>query len=76
MARDGNEALAQCSVERPDIVLTDIVMPDKEGLETIRERSFLELLEIGVPRVRLRARELRAIDRAPITGWSHAEIGC
>ena len=40
-AGDGNQAIEVCSQFGPDLVLTDIIMPDKEGLETIQE-----LLEI------------------------------
>ena len=40
-AGDGNQALAKCAEFQPDLVLTDIIMPDKEGLETIQE--LLEL---------------------------------
>ncbi len=36
-AGDGNLALSICETFLPDIVLTDIIMPDKEGLETIQE---------------------------------------
>lgn len=36
-AEDGNQALEICEGYKPDLVLTDIVMPDKEGLETIQE---------------------------------------
>ncbi|MDP2173335.1 MAG: response regulator [Candidatus Cloacimonadaceae bacterium] len=36
-AEDGNRALAICETWEPDVVLTDIIMPDKEGLETIQE---------------------------------------
>ena len=36
-AGDGNQALEVCSLFDPDLVLTDIIMPDKEGLETIQE---------------------------------------
>jgi DNA-binding response OmpR family regulator len=36
-ACDGNEGLALCVARRPDIVITDIIMPDREGIETIRE---------------------------------------
>lgn len=36
-AGNGNQALEVCPVFNPDLVLTDIIMPDKEGLETIRE---------------------------------------
>ena len=34
-AQDGNEALRKFSDLQPDLVLTDIVMPDREGVETI-----------------------------------------
>ncbi|MFW5629014.1 MAG: response regulator [Candidatus Cloacimonadaceae bacterium] len=36
-AGDGNQALEVCAEFKPDLVLTDIIMPDKEGLETIQE---------------------------------------
>jgi len=36
-APDGNRALEICEYFAPDLVLTDIIMPDKEGLETIQE---------------------------------------
>jgi len=36
-AEDGNRALSICETYTPDLVLTDIIMPDKEGLETIQE---------------------------------------
>ena len=36
-ARDGNEALRQFRLQPPDLVVTDLIMPDKEGLETIIE---------------------------------------
>jgi len=36
-AENGNQAIKHCESENPDLVLTDIIMPDKEGLETIQE---------------------------------------
>jgi len=36
-AENGNQAIKNCEKEIPDLVLTDIIMPDKEGLETIQE---------------------------------------
>ncbi len=36
-AADGNEAVAVFDPARHDVVITDIVMPEKEGIETIQE---------------------------------------
>ena len=36
-AADGNEGLTRIALDRPDVVITDILMPDKEGIETILE---------------------------------------
>jgi DNA-binding response OmpR family regulator len=36
-AVDGNDGVRTFDEFRPDLVITDIIMPDKEGLETIRE---------------------------------------
>lgn len=46
-AHNGNEAIALCRARRPALVITDIVMPDKEGLELIRELSR-EMPEIAI----------------------------
>jgi len=35
-AADGREALNRIDAVRPDLVLTDLIMPDMEGLETIQ----------------------------------------
>ncbi len=40
-AHDGDQAMAVYRQERPDVVLLDIRMPGKDGLETLRElRAF------------------------------------
>jgi CheY-like chemotaxis protein len=36
-AGDGKEALESFKKRRPDVVVTDLVMPNKEGIETIIE---------------------------------------
>lgn len=36
-AQDGDEALTACRTGQPDLALIDIVMPKREGLETIAE---------------------------------------
>jgi DNA-binding response OmpR family regulator len=36
-ADNGREGIAQFRANRPDLVITDIVMPHKEGVETIME---------------------------------------
>lgn len=36
-AENGNDGIAQLQDGRPDLIITDILMPQKEGIETIRE---------------------------------------
>ncbi len=36
-AANGSEGLDRIAATRPDVVITDILMPDKEGIETILE---------------------------------------
>jgi DNA-binding response OmpR family regulator len=36
-AANGNQGLDQFALHRPEIVITDLLMPEKEGIETIRE---------------------------------------
>jgi CheY-like chemotaxis protein len=40
-ARNGNEATVMYSNHQTDLVITDLMMPEKEGLETIREIRHL-----------------------------------
>jgi DNA-binding response OmpR family regulator len=36
-ASDGNQGIKLFNEHEPDLIITDLIMPDKEGLETIRE---------------------------------------
>ena len=36
-AEDGRRGLNVFRAEKPDLVITDIIMPEKEGIETIRD---------------------------------------
>jgi len=36
-AKTGRELIEQCRSQRPDLVITDIKMPDMDGLEAVRE---------------------------------------
>lgn len=49
-AAEGNEALARCREQCPDLIITDLIMPDKEGIETIIEirRDFPETKIIAI----------------------------
>ena len=37
MAHDGDEAIEKATEEQPDMVLLDIMLPGKDGLEVCRE---------------------------------------
>ncbi|MDB6152161.1 MAG: Response regulator receiver protein [Chthoniobacteraceae bacterium] len=45
--RDGNECLRAVQLQEPDIVLTDLLMPEAEGLELIMQ------LQRELPRIRI-----------------------
>jgi len=49
-AGDGNEGMKLFSMEPTDLVITDIIMPEKEGIETIRElqRDYPEVKIIAI----------------------------
>jgi len=50
-AEDGRRGLAVFRAEQPDLVITDMIMPDKEGIETIlemcRERPNAKIVAIS-----------------------------
>jgi CheY-like chemotaxis protein len=37
LAKDGNEGMSIVATHAPRLIITDLVMPEREGLETIRE---------------------------------------
>jgi CheY-like chemotaxis protein len=37
LAMNGKEGMNMCKHQMPDLLITDIIMPEKEGLETIME---------------------------------------
>ncbi len=47
---DGNAALALCRQQPPDLIITDLIMPEKEGIETIIElkRDFPQMKIIAI----------------------------
>lgn len=49
-ARDGKEAVRLIREDPPDVMITDLVMPEKEGLETIDEvrRQYPDLKIIAM----------------------------
>ena len=50
IADDGNEGIRTFSEKPTDLVITDIIMPEKEGLETIMElrRNFPDVKIIAI----------------------------
>lgn len=42
LSSNGKEAVKEYTSNPPDLVITDIVMPDKEGLETIMELKRID----------------------------------
>jgi two-component system chemotaxis response regulator CheY len=39
-AENGDDAVAQCQASKPDLLLLDIVMPGKDGIEVLKEIGF------------------------------------
>lgn len=57
-ASDGFGAMAAYRQQRPDVILMDILMPQKEGLETIRELRGMD------PKVKIIAMSTSGEERA------------
>jgi two-component system chemotaxis response regulator CheY len=39
-AGDGDEAIAKCQAGKPDLILLDVVMPGKDGIEVLKEIGY------------------------------------
>lgn len=58
-ASDGKKALEKIRLEKPDLVLLDIVMPKKDGFEVLREiRKDSRIKEISVIMLTARGQKL------------------
>jgi len=59
-AADGAEALSLAREDRPDLIVLDVMLPGRSGIEVLEElRSDVDLTTIPV---------------VVITAWSHAEL--
>lgn len=48
-AKDGRDGVRKFRAEAPDLIITDIIMPEQEGIQTIREIRATETgAEIGI----------------------------
>jgi DNA-binding response OmpR family regulator len=57
-AKDGADALEIVRTKRPDLVVTDLVMPHRNGLEVIREiREDVELRHIPIVMISMKDKE-------------------
>lgn len=65
-AADGNAALRAYNERRPDLIITDLVMPDKEGIETIvevrRQNTRVKIIAISGVSYNLKVAKLLGAD--------------
>lgn len=66
-ASDGEEAIALFTAEKPDLVLLDIIMPKKDGIEVLQEigrnaRAVVIVSSVGQESVIEKAKDLGAKD--------------
>lgn len=74
VARNGREGLRSFRLDPNDLVITDIFMPEKEGLETIREfqKEFPSVKIIAMSGGSSRAEGFSALPLAEKLGASYA----
>ena len=66
-AADGNEVVTKFATEKPDLVLLDIVMPQKDGIEALKDigqaaKSVVIVSSVGQEQVIAQAKSLGAKD--------------
>ena len=64
-ACDGNDALAKLRAERPDLILSDVIMPHMDGFELLR-RLKADPEMASIPVVLL---TVKALNEDIFTGW-------
>ncbi|MEO8610593.1 MAG: threonine synthase [Chloroflexota bacterium] len=67
LAHDGAEGIAMIRRTRPDMVVTDLMMPDVDGFEVI-ETMKTDKMMANIPIVVVTAKELTARDRQRLSG--------
>lgn len=82
-AKDGEEALTLARVEKPDLVLLDLIMPRKNGFQTLEELKkdadtaaipVLILSNLGQESDIAKAKSLGAIDYLVKSDWPMSEV--
>jgi CheY-like chemotaxis protein len=69
-ARDGQEGLEKAQVERPDLILMDVIMPRMDGFEACRRLREAEATR-GIPVIMVSTRgELESVENAYESGCS------
>jgi two-component system, chemotaxis family, chemotaxis protein CheY len=71
MATDGGEGLYQAKMDGPDLIITDINMPNLDGLGMIRELRAMEQFA-GTPIIALTAYGEEQLEKARAAGADEA----
>lgn len=75
ITKDGQEALELVKEKQPDLIITDIFMPEKSGLEIImelrREKPSIKLIAISGDTVSRAGGHIDCLDIAKDLGCSH-----
>ncbi|HZH30542.1 MAG TPA: response regulator [Pyrinomonadaceae bacterium] len=67
-AGDGRAALAEVSAERPQLILLDLMMPEMDGFEFVRELHKLPGAQ-SIPVVVITAKDITLEDRLRLSGY-------